>query len=568
MGWDRGNHVWDDAVLGTSKRAAAALTFAAAIAASTAALAAPAPLPPPKLIVAISVDQFSAGLFNEWRAKFTGGMGRLAKGVVYTNGYQSHAATETCPGHSTLLTGVHPNRTGIIGNDYRNPDTGKSIYCLEDASVTRAEGGTATPVGPGRLMATTLGDWLKAASPQSRVVAVSGKDRGAINMAGHNGDGVFWLQPGYGYTTYVRPGEDAEARLAPMKAMNARIKAVWAKAPTWRYTARDCRAREATYDIDGKAWTAKIQPTGWGESDKPADIQRDVMASPLNDEFTAAAARDLIDWYRLGRGPAVDILAVSFSGTDTVGHRWGTAGPEMCEQMHRLDAAVGSVLAKLDSLKIPYVVALAADHGGSDFPQRLSARGYTDAHSIDSAGAFKRVEAAVMAQFNLTASPLSGTIEEINVAAPAGVDKAQLEAAVAAAAAAQPEVAAAFTQTELLATKVSREKPPEELTLKERFAESTYPGRSPDVSVALQPYTVARTINPGFYMSSHGTVWNYDRRIPILFWWPGATPEERFLPLETIDIAPTLAATVGLAPPADLDGRCRTVRGSVCPAVR
>jgi predicted AlkP superfamily pyrophosphatase or phosphodiesterase len=554
-------------VLVTSRRAAAALSFAAAVAASASALAAapPSPLPTPKLVVAISVDQFSAGLFNEWRGKFTGGMARLAQGVVYTNGYQSHAATETCPGHSTLLTGVHPNRTGIVGNDYRNPDTGKSIYCLEDASVTRAEGGRAAPVGPARLMATTLGDWLKAASPQSRVVAVSGKDRGAINMAGHDGDGVFWLQPGFGYTTYLRPGEQAEARLAPVRAANARIEAAWTRPPTWRYTSRDCRAREATWTIDGKAWTAKIQPAGWGESDRPADIQRDVVASPLNDEFTAAAARDLIDWYRLGLGPAVDVLAISFSGTDAVGHRWGTAGPEMCEQMHRLDAAVGSVLAKLDALKVPYVVVLAADHGGSDFPQRLSARGYTDARSIDGAGAFRRVERAVMTQFNLTTSPLSGSIEEINVAAPAGVDKAQLEAAVAAAAAAQPEVAAAFTQAELLATRVPREKPPEELTLKERFAESTYPGRSPDVSVALQPYTVARTINPGFYMSSHGTVWNYDRRIPILFWWPGAAPEERFLPLETVDIAPTLAATIGLTPPPGLDGRCHTVRGSACP---
>lgn len=555
-------------MLGKSKSVAAALTLVAGMATATASNAAPpaGPLPQPKLIVAISVDQFSAGLFNEWRSKYTGGMARLSQGVAYTNAYQSHAATETCPGHSTLLTGVHPNKTGIIANDYRNPDTGQSIYCLEDSSVTRAEGGAAAPVGPGRLMATTLGDWLKAASPQSKVVAVSGKDRGAINMAGHNGDGVFWLQPGYGYTTYLRPGEQAEAKLAPVKAMNARIRAVWAKPPSWRYTSADCRAREAVWTIDGKPWTAKVQPTGWGESDKPTDIQRDVMASPLNDAFTAAAARDLIDWYKLGRGPAVDVLAISFSGTDVIGHRWGTAGPEMCEQQRRLDAAVGSVLAKLDSLKTPYVVVLAADHGGSDFPERLAARGYSAAHSIDAADVIKRAGAAVAAQFNLAASPLRGAIDEVYVDAPAGVDKGRLEAAAAAALAAQPEVAAAFTQTELLATTVPPDKNPEELTIKERFAESTYPGRSPDVIAALAPYTVGRPVNPGLYMSGHGTVWNYDRRIPILFWWPGANAEERFLPAETTDIAPTLAAVIGLTPPAGLDGHCRTVRGSVCPA--
>lgn len=555
---------------GNLKGALAALTFAAGLSPALPALAVEAPaspkLPVPKLIVAISVDQLSAGLFNEWRGKFTGGMKRLAGGVVYTNGYQSHAATETCPGHSTLLTGVHPSRTGIVANDYRDPDTGKIIYCLEDASVTRAEGGDATPVGPGRLMATTLGDWLKAASPQSRVVAVSGKDRGAINMAGHQGDGVFWMQLGYGFTTYVRPGENAAAKLAPVAAINARLAKTWAKAPKWAYTSADCRARQATYTIDGKPWTAKVQPAGWGESDKPSDIQRDVWASPINDEMTAAAARDLIDSYKLGRGPAVDVLAISFSATDTVGHRYGTAGPEMCEQMHRLDAAVGSVLAKLDAARVPYVVALAADHGGSDFPQRLAERGYTEARSVDGRAAFARVNQAITSRFGLSAPVLTGGLDEVYFTTPPGLDKAQFETAVRDAVAAQPEVAAAFTQTELLATTIPAGKSPEELTIKERFAESTYRGRSADVVAALQPYTVGRAINPGVYMSSHGTVWNYDRRIPILFWWPGAEAQERFLPLETTDIAPTLASLVGLAPPAGLDGRCHALRAGACPA--
>jgi predicted AlkP superfamily pyrophosphatase or phosphodiesterase len=554
----------DGIVHGNLKGALMALTLATGAASALPAAATEAPTAP-KLIVAISVDQFSAGLFNEWRGKFSGGMKRLAGGVAYTNGYQSHAATETCPGHSTLLTGVHPNKTGIVGNDYRDPDTGKMIYCLQDSAVTRAEGGGASPVGPGRLMATTLGDWLKAASPQSRVVAVSGKDRGAINMAGHQGDGVFWMQPGFGFTTYLRPGETAAAKLAPVAAVNARLARNWARPPRWTYTSADCRAREATWTIDGRPWVSKVQPAGWGESDKPADIQRDVIASPMNDEMTAAAARDLIDSYRLGRGPAVDVLAISFSGTDSVGHRYGTAGPEMCEQMHRLDAAVGSVLAKLDAARIPYVVALAADHGGSDFPQRLAARGYTDAKTVDGRAAFARVNQSVMAQFNLAAPPLTGSLDEVYFATPPGVDKARFESAVRDAVAAQPEIAAAFTQGELLATPIPSGKSPEELTIRERFAESTYPGRSADVIAALQPYTVGRAITPGVYMSSHGTVWNYDRRIPILFWWPGADAQERFLPLETIDIAPTLAALVGLAPPAGIDGRCRMLRAGACP---
>src|SRR5437764_10690395 len=108
------------------------LAAAAALFACQSAGQAPAA---PKLLVVISVDQFSANLFDEYRPQFTGGLARLATGTVFRNGYQSHAATETCPGHSTLLTGDHPSRTGIINNiwiDQSIPSADKSVYCAED----------------------------------------------------------------------------------------------------------------------------------------------------------------------------------------------------------------------------------------------------------------------------------------------------------------------------------------------------------------------------------------------------------------------------------------------------
>ncbi|MDI1365364.1 MAG: alkaline phosphatase family protein, partial [bacterium] len=111
------------------------LTFGAvtcaAFAFSVPALAEPVAKPDPKLVVVISVDQFSANLFAQYRPVFTGGLATLAReGIVYPNGYQSHAFTETCPGHSTLLTGKHPNKTGISANDWYDLTTGKSVYCL------------------------------------------------------------------------------------------------------------------------------------------------------------------------------------------------------------------------------------------------------------------------------------------------------------------------------------------------------------------------------------------------------------------------------------------------------
>lgn len=230
----------------------AALSVAALVA--TGASAAPAePAETPKLIVAIAVDQFSGNLFDEWRGRFTSGFKRLAGGVVYTAGYQSHAATETCPGHSTLLTGKHPSKTGIIANAFRDPDTGKTVYCVNDPGVVLAHDPKAQPVSPKRLVASTLGEWLKAASPQSRVVAVSAKDRAAINMAGHNADGTFWLSEGYGFTTYMAPGADAAKALAPVAGYNASIAKVWKTRPKWTYAHADCRASAGAWTFGGKA---------------------------------------------------------------------------------------------------------------------------------------------------------------------------------------------------------------------------------------------------------------------------------------------------------------------------
>lgn len=524
---------------------------------------------PPKLIVAISIDQYSANLFDEWRGQYTAGLKRLSQGVVYSSGYQSHASTETCPGHSTLLTGKHPSKTGIVGNTFRDPATGRTVYCLNDPSVVLAHDAKAGPVGPARLMATTLGDWLKAASPQSRVVAVSAKDRAAISMAGHNPDGVFWLIEGFGFTTYLAPGADPAKALAPVAGFNASIAKTWTTRPQWPYRHPDCRAREAAWTFAGKTWTSKLPPEGWGVSDDPKVLRSNAVSSPIADDLTGAAARSLVKTYRLGQGPATDLLSVSFSATDFVGHRYGSRGPEMCEQMHRLDETIGRLLSDLDKLKVPYLVVLTADHGGSDFVERLQAQGYSQARRINSAEVMGRVNKALMAELKLDKPPLQGSLEESNIVNVPEADKARVADAAVRVLASQPEVAAAFTQAELLATTVRKDVPADALSLKERFAESTYLGRSPDVVAALQPQSTLVPAIPGQLLAGHGVAWDYDRRVPMLFWWPGATLENRFLPVETVDIAPTLAGALGLKPPADIDGHCLPLQpssGVVCPA--
>ena len=177
------------------------LAAAAAFFASQSTAQAPAP---PKLVVVLSVDQFSADLWDEYRPQFSGGFARLASGTVFHNGYQSHAATETCPGHSTLLTGDRPATTGIIGNTWVNQSlsrSDKSVYCAEN-ELAPGSSSVAYKVSDQHLRVPTLGDRMKAVWPASRNVAVSGKDRAAVMMSGHHPD-QRWYWDGKRFATDV-----------------------------------------------------------------------------------------------------------------------------------------------------------------------------------------------------------------------------------------------------------------------------------------------------------------------------------------------------------------------------
>src|SRR6185369_3450582 len=199
--------------------AAAAALFASPSAAQTPA--------PPKLLVVISVDQFSANLFDEYRPRWTAGFARLASGTVFRNGYQSHAATETCPGHSTLLTGDHPARTGIIANNWIDQSVSRSdvsVYCAEDESVPGTSS-IAYKVSPKHLLVPTLGELMKKQWPASRTVAVAGKDRAAIMMGGHTPD-QRWYWTGTKYETDLTSAPVPQA----VPKVNAAVAAAFAQA--------------------------------------------------------------------------------------------------------------------------------------------------------------------------------------------------------------------------------------------------------------------------------------------------------------------------------------------------
>jgi predicted AlkP superfamily pyrophosphatase or phosphodiesterase len=524
------------------------LAAAAAFLGSQAAAQAP---PPPKLLVVISIDQFSANLFDEYRPQFTGGLARLATGTVFHNGYQSHANTETCPGHSTILTGDHPARTGIIGNSWIDPSIAradKTVYCAEDET---APGSSSThyKVSPDHLMVPTLGDLMKARWPQSRNVAVSGKDRAAVMMSGHRAD-QRWYWDGKQFATDIAGA--AVPRVVPM--VNAAVAATLAQPRP---------ALDAPPYCQGKARAIAVQggggPVGAGRFARAAGDATALRASPELDGDTLALAAGLVEEMQLGRRAQPDVLAVSLSATDYVGHEYGTEGEEMCLQLLELDREIGDFLGVLDSRGIDYAVALTADHGGKDIPERERLAGVADASRVDAALGSAAVGARLAAQLGIQGPGLVGGSNfgdmYIDKRLSPTDQKRFLDAAVADYRA-QPQVEAVFTAAEIAATPLPTA-PPDKWSLIERARASYYPGRSGDFFVILKKDVTPIADTSHGYVATHGSPWDYDRRVPILFWRPGFRGATVEAAADTVDIMPTLAALIELPlAPGSVDGIC------------
>jgi predicted AlkP superfamily pyrophosphatase or phosphodiesterase len=523
------------------------LAAAAALFASQSAAQAPAP---PRLLVVIAVDQFSADLFDEYRPQWTAGFAQLAGGTVFRNGYQSHAATETCPGHSTLLTGDHPSRTGIISNAWIDQNVTRSdisVYCAEDENVPGTSS-IAYTVSPKHLLVPTLGELMKARWPDSRTVAVAGKDRAAIMMGGQRPDQRwYWTGTKYGTDLANAPVPQAVPKV------NAAVAAALAQPLPPLEPTPFCQAKGREIVIQGGG-----KPVGSGRLARAAGDQAAFRASPEFDGDTLALAAALVDELKLGRGNAPDLLAVSLSATDYVGHAYGTEGEEMCLQLTELDRELGDFLKTLDSRGINYAVVLTADHGGKDVPERERLAGVSTAARVSAGLAPSTMGKALVAKLGLSGPGLLGSSAQGDIyidrkLKPA--DRARLLAGAVAAYRADPQVAAVFTATRLARTPVPTGNPVN-WSLLQRARASFYAPRSGDFVVLLKP-NITPIADTTHYVATHGSPYDYDRRVPILFWRSGASGSTVERPVETTDIMPTLASMIGLAvQPGSVDGHC------------
>jgi hypothetical protein len=467
---------------------------------------------------------------------------------VFRNGYQSHAATETCPGHSTILTGMRPARNGVVANlwaDPTAPRADKQVYCAEDEA---APGSTSSKykVSSVHLRSPTLGDLLKQNSPASRNVAVGGKDRSAVMMSGRSAD-QRWYPNGTSFATDL-PG----AAPRSVGLVNEEVKRMLA-APRPPLDAPPlCAGKAQVFEVEGGG-----KPVGAGRFDRAAGDAAAFRASPEFDAAVLALSAALIQELQLGRDASPDVLSIGLAGTDYVGHSYGTGGQEMCLQLLSLDRDLGDFFGRLDSWGIDYAVALTADHGALDIPERMRARGVAEAARIDAALTPKRVGEQVAKSIGASGSVLMdvGPVGDLYLdPALQGATRTRALQAALAAYRAHPQVEAAFSQEEIARTAMPTGNPVN-WTMLQRVRASFDAERSGDIYVALKR-NITSIADTTRYVANHGSPWDYDRRVPVILWRSGMTAGAREEPVETIDIMPTLAAMLALKDIPPVDGRC------------
>jgi hypothetical protein len=509
---------------------------------------------PPKLVIVISVDQFGADLFDEYRPQFTAGLKLLASGTAFHNGYQGQAATETCPGHSTIMTGALPARTGIIGNSWIDQSIAradKKVYCAGDERVPGSTSRNYT-VSAVHLKVPTLGDLLKKISPASRNVAVAGKDRAAVMMGGHNVD-QRWYWDGKSFVT-----DNPKAPVPRWIALaNAQIAKLIAMPQAPLVPPPYCQSKAKPIALSNG------ETVGAGRLARAAGDYEAFRQSPDFDGATLAVAAGLIQDMKLGQAAGPDLLSIGLSATDYVGHAYGSEGEEMCLQMFALDRELGDFFRALDSMHLDYAVVLTADHGVEDLAERVGAPRVDPALSAKAVGA--RIAQTLGIDGPVLLGGIGGDVYLDSALSPQQRAKAEAEALRLFRA--HPQVAAVFTKAELEATPVPTG-PPDKWSLLQRARASFDDHRSGDIVVLTKEGISLLTKPSEGDVATHGSAWDYDRRVPILFWRPGMAPANRDEAVDTSNIMPTVAAQIGVpVDTAAIDGHClQGIAGIACPA--
>jgi len=509
--------------------------------------------PPPGLVVVLVVDQMRA---DELALRSGGGFGwMLSHGRVFDEARVDHAHTETCPGHAVLLTGRQPGAAGIPGNVFVLRDTGETRYCVEDPRPHSAQLSGDGGRSPRWLRPPTLGDWLHAADPGARVHAVSSKDRAAIMLGGQHPDGAWWMDRshGTGFTTSRYYRDRLPAWVA---SFNGRE--FFSHAPQhWVHSHGSGKPGERIDPYPPESSRFERQsphPVRLGH-DPAADTER-LFWSPFGDEVTLRFALELLRREELGTRGHLDLLAVSLSSLDLVGHLYGPESRESIDALAKIDRWLANFLHQVtaevgaDRLWI----VMTSDHGVSPIPEWLAETGRSRCPIPGGRSDSRAVASQLNAQLDEEFGPAEGewvrrsgyrftvnrsVTAESHVPLEAVIRRSRvfLER--------QRGIRRVWTADELQA---GTGPAPFAALYRHSWDEE----RGGDFEFQPEPTCLFTTYPTG---TNHGTPYLYDRRVPLAFAGPGITPGRVAGRAATVDLAPSLAAHLGIPAPAVLDGR-------------
>ena len=503
--------------------------------AASSALPAEALAPPaPSLILLITVDQMRADYLDRFGPELRGGLARLARGGAwFTNAHHDHAITETAPGHATLLSGRFPRSTGITANRAGVIDPASPLVTLP-----------ATPgASPFRFQGTTLVDWLHLKDPRSRTLSVSMKDRGAILPVGRSRTEVYWYYPDGRFTTsrYYRDS-----------------------LPDW---VNRFNARKLPQKLAGKSWTLLLADSAYHEPDSvsvehggsdftfphvlPSDSTAAAAAiavTPWMDETTLALALDGLTALSLGEPSRTDVLAVSLSGTDIVGHSYGPDSREMHDNILRLDRNLGVFFDSLFKLRDPSRVAivLTADHAAGRIPE-LAAKTLKPTPTRVDASALARtlhdMVAAAGIDTNLVYLDWQTVLADRNALKSRSATLDSLLSNFAFQVRSLPGISRVDRFQDLLRGDTISD------AITRRWSHQFPPQSNVELVITQTPFTLF-----GNLPASHGSPYDYDTHVPLIFYgrWFGPGRYPQFT--RTVDLAPTLAEIAGVKPAERIDG--------------
>lgn len=516
----------------------------------------------PRLVVVLSIDQFRGDYIPRFeRYLGEGGFRRImGEGFHFENCYYRHATTQTGPGHATLLTGTYPHVNGIVSNDYYDMAEGRGFYCAEDA-----EAHPVTPRGvdeskgsfsPRRLMVPTTGDNLeKATAGAAKTVGVSLKDRSGIMMAGRAADLVLWFDSKSGefgsstYYTQALPQWLLDWQAG--KPADAWFKKAWELSLPAEEYASVCTADDYKAEQDGSFEGRTFPHTlGWKSESPDANYYTNLTVSPFGNDLVVDAALAAVKGEGMGQDDIPDLLAISFSSNDLIGHAFGPSSWEVMDATIKTDATVARLLTALDELvgKGAYTLFVSGDHGAADLPElaqemgipaeRFLPRGMADKLEAHLRGLYgqpaegKRYVADFGWPF-VTLNPAAVVDEAAPTARPMDEEAARFLATL-------PNVVMATTTAALKDGADSLH------PVRRALALSMYPGRSGHLAYVMPPGWFP---SGGYTGTTHGAPYSYDQSVVLLAYGNGIRQGTSNAPAQPPQIAPTVSALVGVLVP-------------------